>query len=256
MAATTTSSRPREVEAFLTALHDLPPYALTACEAWTVHDVGAHLAGIYEEVLRHVTAYAAHEPLTSTRGFEEREAAFKELSADELLATVEEFEAEMRRVIGTVLADDPDAELDWTGRRMRVKSFLTHLRSECALHRWDLLGDDETSWRNLGQFELLQHAVTAIGSGPIFARAVEAGIADGPAVTARVRTEGQPDLVVTTAPGKAEVDLAEPDGDAVITTDQAARLLLLWGRDPQPTTRLRSDAPDDAVHVRRLFAGY
>lgn len=257
MTTSTTSKRPQEAEAFLTALRELPPDALTACEAWTVHDIGAHIAGVYEEVVLHVTAFAEHEPLSRTRGFEEREARFRQMPADRLLATVDEYETRMRQQIDAVLADDPDAELDWTDRRMRVKAFLTHLRSECALHRWDLLGDDETSRESLGRYEFLEHAVTAIGAGPILAKGIAAGGADGPALTGRVRTEGERDLLVTMGDGAADLAVVEPDGDAVIETDQAARLLLLWGRDPQPATRLRAGRSDaQAVRVRRLFAGY
>jgi hypothetical protein len=49
------------------------------------------------------------------------------------------------------------------------------LHSECAIHGWDLRGDDDTSWRLLGQFELFKHAVTAIGTGAMTARGVAAG---------------------------------------------------------------------------------
>jgi uncharacterized protein (TIGR03083 family) len=257
MATTTTNQRPREAEAFLTALHDLSPDAPTACEDWTVHDVAAHVAGVYAEVLRHVTAYADGHPLSRTRGFEEREARFRALPADRLSSTVDEQETLLRHEIAAVLADDPGAELAWTGRRMRVASFPTHLRSECALHRWDLLGDDETSADLLGDNDLLEHAVTAIGAGPLLARGVEAGAADGPETTARVRTGGRPDLVVTLGQGAAGLAMADPAGDAVIVADQAARLLLLWGRAPSPATRVRTEGADaDALRVRRLFAGY
>lgn len=56
----TTTTRPAEAEELLTALQDLPPHAPTACPEWTVHDVGAHLAGAHEEVIRHVQAYAGN----------------------------------------------------------------------------------------------------------------------------------------------------------------------------------------------------
>jgi Mycothiol maleylpyruvate isomerase N-terminal domain len=177
--ATSAITRPNEVEAFLATLADTPPDAMTACDRWTTHDLGAHLAGTFEEVVRHLRAYADGHPLTSTRGFEEREAPFKLLSPDELLRTIERGDEQMRAEVATIVADDPDATLTWTRRQMRVDSFLTHLRSECAIHRWDMVGDDETSWRLLGSFDLFKHAITAIGSGPMSARGLATGAGDG-----------------------------------------------------------------------------
>lgn len=102
---------------------------------------------------------------------------------------------------------------------MRVDAFLTHLRSECAVHRWDIASDDDASRRLLGQFDLFKHAVTAIGSRPMTARGVAAGAAEGPPL--------------------------------------AARLLLLWGRTPQPPARAVITGPQaEALRVRRLLAGY
>ncbi|MGI5225534.1 maleylpyruvate isomerase family mycothiol-dependent enzyme [Actinoallomurus sp. CA-142502] len=131
------TDRPREAEAFLTALQDLPPNALSTCDTWTVHHIGAHLAGNHEEALRHVETYAQGSPLTSTRSVEEREPPFRELSGAALLKAVERYEERMRRAVAAVLADDPDAEPAWTGRPFKVGSFSSHMRNECAIHRWD-----------------------------------------------------------------------------------------------------------------------
>jgi hypothetical protein len=250
-------SRPAEVEAFLTALQDLPPHALTGCIEWTVHDVGAHLAGIYEEVVRHIEAFSEGRPLTTTRTFEEREARFKTFSPDELLATVDAGDQTMRTMIVGVLDQDPEAALAWTGRDIRVDAFLTHLRSECAIHRRDMVGDDETSGTLLREFALLKHAVTAIGAGPLCARGIAAGATDGPSLVARIRSPDLDDLVVTTTPGAAHLGLARQEGSATIEGDGAARLLLFWGRNPEPAIRLRAVGPQtDAVRLRRLFSGY
>ena len=255
--APSAAARPAEAEAFLTALQDTPPGALTACPEWTAHDIGAHLAGGYEEVIRHVRAYGESHPLTTTRSFEEREAPFKDLPPARLLAAVEHGEQTMRAEISAVLATQPDAVLAWTGRQMRVDAFLTHLRSECALHRWDLCGDDPASWDLLSQYNLLKHAVTAIGAGPMCARGIAAGAAQGPPLIARVRSDGHPDLLVTLGEGNAHLELTDPAGDADITTDQAARLLLFWGRTAQPAIRLHaSSGQPDTPRLRRLFSGY
>lgn len=229
---------------------------MTACSEWTAHDIGAHLAGAYEEVTRHVRAYGEGRPLAATRGFEEREAPFRRLPPAHLLAAIERGEERMRAEIAAVLSDDPDAVLAWTGRQMPLDAFLTHLRSECAIHRWDLLGDDDTSWELLGQFELLEHAFTAIGAGPMTARGVAEDPVECTPFVARLRSDGYPDLLISTHP-KIRVEEVQPESDATISTDQPARLLLAWGRTPHPATRLVAGSrQEDAVRVRRLFAGY
>lgn len=191
-------TRPAETEALLTALDRTEPGALTACGEWTARDLAAHLAAACDEIARHVHAYAEGQPLTRTRGFEEREAPFRELPPTELLAALD-----------------------------------------------------------LGNFDLLKHAVTAIGTGPMTARGVAAGAAEGPAFTARIRSEGHPDLVVGSGDSGVRLALADPENDAAVTTDQAARLLLLWGRTPQPPARVLITGPrGDALRARRLLAGY
>lgn len=249
-------SRPIEVEALLATLADTPPDAFTACDRWTTHDLEAHVAGAFEEVVRHLRAYADGSPLTSTRNFEEREAPFKLLSPDELQRTIEDRDEEMRAEIAAILAADPDATLTWTGRQMRVDSFSTHLRSECALHRWDVVGDDETSWELLGSFDLFKHAITAVGSGPMTARGLAAGAGDSEDCVVRIRAEGHPDLVVTVG-STPSLDLDPPRGEPTIVGDQAARLLFLWGRMPSPPGRLRlTGLADEAFRAKRLLSGY
>lgn len=46
---------------------------------------------------------------------------------------------------------------------MVVAIFVTHLRSELALHRWDVVGDAEISQSLLGRPELTNHAVAVLG---------------------------------------------------------------------------------------------
>lgn len=254
---TSASPRPAEIDALLAALQDTPPGAFTACAEWTAHDIAAHLSAACQEVTNHVRAYAEGHPLTTTRGFEEREAPFRELDYPRLLAALDREETTMRTEIEAVLSEEPDAVLTWTRRQMRVDAFLTHLRSESAIHRWDISGDDQTSHQLLGQYDLFKHAVTAIGSGPMTARGAAAGAAEGPPLTARLRSDGHPDLLVTAESSGVRLALAEPEGDATITADQAARLLLLWGRTPQPPTRAVITGPrPQAARVQRLLSGY
>lgn len=247
----TTIARPPEVVALLAVLHSTPPDALTSCVDWTVRNIAAHMAGTYEEVVRHVRAYATGDPLSSTRGFDEREAAYLDLPYAELLTAVERGDNAMRAAVGAVLDAEPDAELRWTGRQMSVGSFPTHLRSECALHRWDIVGDDEESARALGDVGLLEHAVTAIGAKPMTARGEAGGT-----WTAHLAAAGQPDLRVDVELGEVTLDLVPAVDDPAVAGDPAARLLTIWGRVPQPASRLRANDIVAARRLRHLFAGY
>lgn len=252
----TTIPRPAEVDAFLAVLGTTSPGALTACTMWTAHEVAAHLAAACDEVSAHLRAYGEGRPLTRTRGFEERERPYRALGLGALRRAFEQGEAQVRAEIAAIVDAEPDAVLAWTGRQMRVDAFLTHLRSECALHRWDLVGDDETSGALLGSFDLLQHAVSAIGAAPLTARGLATCGADGAPRSLRVRSEGHPDLVVGVGP-EPTLGLAESVGTPTLVADQAARLLLCWGRTPQPPSRIEvTGRVDDARRLRRLLAGY
>jgi hypothetical protein len=158
-------------------------------------------------------------------------------------------------VIGPLLDEQPEAELTWTGRTVRVAGFPTHLRSEDALHRWDIMGDDETSQELLSQQDLLAHAVSFIGL-PLLRRGLASGAGPGP-LLARVRSEGRDDLVVEANNGEAHLSLAPPEGPPTIFGDPAARLLLLWGRKPGPFYRLRAGSDRSAAYrAQALLAGY
>jgi uncharacterized protein (TIGR03083 family) len=245
----------RELSALLSTLDDCDPAALTSCAGWTVHHIAAHIAGNYEEVRRHVEAYAAGHPLAETRSWEEREPAWRALDHASLLRGVEREAERASSAVRTLLEADPDAELRWTGRTVRVSGFMTHMRSEDALHRWDIVGDDATSHTLLAQPELLRHAVTFIGR-PLTLRGLRAG-AGGEEFSARVRVSGSDDLVVEVVASDARLSIDHPAGEPTIEADAAARLLLLWGRKAAPFTRLRACAGEDAVgRVQLLLAGY
>jgi uncharacterized protein (TIGR03083 family) len=250
----TTATRPPETVALLDSLSEVGPRALTSCPGWSAHHIAAHVAGNHEEARRHVVAYGNGEPLASTRTFEEREAPLLKLRFDTLLARIEAEESGLLGAVDTVLAENPDATLRWTGRTVAVKGFPTHMRSESAVHRWDIAGDDATSWQLLSQPDLLAHAVAFIGR-PLLARGLSRAHAP---VAGRVRSPDADDLLVSVERGRdPRLEVTRPAGPAVIEADAAARLLLLWGRKAEPFHRLRADA--DAATVARLqtvLAGY
>src|SRR5581483_3151706 len=141
--------------------------------------------------------------------------------------------------VQAVLAADEGARLRWTNRTVKIAGFPTHMRSECALHRWHVAGDDDVRRQLLAQSDLLAHAVTFIGK-PLLLR----GLAGAPA----------PILGRDRAP---RLEITKQRGPAVLECDAAARLLLLWGRKAQPFHRLRADADDATVaRLQQLLSGY
>ena len=248
----TTSS---ELTALLTSLDDLGPTALSSCPGWNAHHLAAHIAGNYEEVRNHVEAFDAGQPLVRTRTWEEREEPFRRLGYAALVRRIESEAARASAITHLVLEQRPDAQLTWTSRTVAVSGFLTHMRSEDALHRWDLTGDDGTSHALLGQQDLLTHAVNFIGQ-PLLSRGRGAGAAQEPFV-GRVRSPSRDDLIVEARDGDAELAVGAQEGSSDIEGDPAARLLLLWGRKPTPFSRLAatSDGPI-APRLQALLAGY
>ena len=74
---------------------------------------------------------------------------------------------------------------------------------------------------------------------------------------ARVRSEGRDDLIVEASNGEAHLSVAPPQGPPTIHGDPAARLLLVWGRKPEPFCRLRTGHDRSAAYrAQALLAGY
>lgn len=249
--------RSSEAEAFLDSRQYTAPDVVSACEGWTAHEVTAHLAAAAAEVTRHLRPYLAGDAVPRTHTFEEREPAYRAMDDVALQRRLETEETQLRGVIGQVLARDPEAVIPWTGRTMAVAKFLPHMRNEFAVHRWDLVGDDDVSYRLLSQPELTQHAVDVLGE--ILLRAgrrrdprpdedFDVGLrtGDGPAVRVRVHD------------GSARLDLV-PDGAERphVEFDPAARTLFVWGRRPDSRGRARSHlAQPDLARLQALLAGY
>lgn len=257
MPITTTQHRPREVAAFLEACDTVPPTAVSACAGWTVHEVTAHLAAAAAEVSRHLAPWLAGEPVPATRTFEEREPAFRALPDAELLPRLADEEERVRGLLDQVLARDADAVIPWTGRRMAVAAFRPHLRNEFAVHRWDVVGDDDLGDELLAQPELTRHAVTQLG--PILVRRGAAHDPDpGVDFAVRLRAGTPDDVRLFVRGGTYGLELATDDADEPsIESDPAARTLVLWGRRPDRRGRIRSRLPQrDLARMQALLAGY
>jgi hypothetical protein len=113
-----------------------------------------------------------------------------------------------------------------------------HSRSEAAIHRWDIVGEDDVSTELLSQPELTAHAVKVLNRMPVLNESARAiGDRLNTSVEDKERkivlhSPGQPDVVFVAAAneGRLEVMPGEADDDAFLTLDPAQRLLTLWGR--------------------------
>jgi hypothetical protein len=122
--------------------------------------------------------------------------------------------------------------IEYTGWTMTADVLRRHSRSEAALHRWDLVGDDSTSIRLLSDPQLTQHAMSAFANMPILLEAqrwIDATFTSRPV---RLRSDAdQPDILVT--PGEGLTMVGRDDGPGVVLTMHPwERLQLLWGRVP------------------------
>lgn len=245
-----------ETQAFLEALDRLPPNALTACAGWTVHEITAHVAAGADEIARLFEAYGEGLPVPSTRTFEEREPEYRAMDDAALRRRLFTASVRMGSAMQSVFSREPDAVIPFTGQPMTAAAFAMHSRSECAIHRWDMVGDDEVSWKLLSQPEITNHAVNVLAP-MLFSRGCQASPAPAGGFAARIRAAGQPDLLVRRDDAGALLEFEPDDGSPAIETDAAARLLFIWGRRPGDPSRLRSGLPaGDRVRLQALLAGF
>ena len=247
----------READAFVAALEETVPDACCACAGWTAHELVAHLVAAAIEVALTLEAYGEGRPVPATRSFEEREAPWRARDAATLRRELPGALGRMSAALDAVLGADPDAVVPWTGRQMVVATFVTHLRSELALHRWDLVGDDERSMALLAQPELTVHAVSVLGR-PLLVRGSRSrdGFADRLRLT--LASPGRPDVVAVVDADGARLELGSTSAnEPMVICDPAARLLVIWGRRPGDPRRVR--APGGAAglgQLQGLLAGY
>lgn len=249
--------RSQEAEAFLDARQHFAAEAVSACEGWTAHEVTAHLAAAAAEVTRHLEPYLDGSPVPATRSFEEREAPYRAMTNTELLRRLEAEEHRAQVVIGQVLDREPNAAIPWTGRQMVVAKFVPHLRNEFAIHRWDIVGDDDTSTKLLSQPELTEHAVGVLGQ-ILLRRGRSRDPVPNEDFHLRLRAPGTPDVRVIVESGLATLQLPGTRADEpCVELDPAARTLLIWGRRPAGGGRVRSYVPQAMLaRLQALLSGY
>ena len=252
-----TTPRPPEAAAFLEVLDSTPPTTLSACVAWTAHEVSAHLAAGAAEVSRHLDPFLAGEAVPATRSFEAREAPYRAMDDRSLRQRLDTEEHKMRMLVDQVFAADPAAVVPWTGRQMPVAKFAPHMASEFAIHRWDLAGDSPDGL--LARPGLVEHAVGVLG--PLLLRRGAGRDPDrGEDFAARLRGDGQPDVRISVEAGSYRIGFAHDQQDAGepwLECEPAARLLVIWGRRPDRPVHVRSHmSPEMLLRLQAILAGY
>lgn len=230
-----------EGAAFLAAVDAVPPSSPTACAGWNAHYIAAHLAAGAKEIADLIDESVPGRASRPTRDFEERETPFRALPHDKLLHRLV---AENERKVAAwdaLSQRREDPAIEFTGTRVTVEEFKTHSRSESAIHRWDLLGDDDTATELLAQPELTTHAVKMLNRMQILKESAQAmgrraGEIDAAPVRIVFHSPNRRDVVLIASAESSRFELADGivEGDATVATDPANRLLVLWDGD-RPT---------------------
>lgn len=224
-----------EATAFLDTLQRSAPSARTACAGWTAHDLVAHLTAGAAEMADLTEAAAAGRAERATRDFATREAPYVAMPDDELRDRLVVEALRLNAAIEALRHDGTGVEttVPFAGRRLGPRELAMHGRSEAALHRWDLAGDDHISAELLAQPELTAHAVEVLntmldGSAEsVTARTTSAAITG---LRAGFAAPGHMDVVLVVEAGRARLELDEPRSRPCASADPATRLLALWGR--------------------------
>lgn len=236
-----------EFEAFHEALQGLPANSLTACAGWTAHEVVAHLTSGAELLVEQARAHLDGEPAPQVDDWAVRDLPYQALDDSELRQRLVAGEREMTELLTGFAPADVIPGLGWG---MPAGEIVLHMRQEFAVHRWDLVGDDPVGDKLLAQPELLGHSVRMLAGSLVAA-------GDGTDFSARLRSPGEPDLLVEVRDGKGQLTLADPDDSPAVESDPAARLLLLWGRLPNNPRRVRSGLPSaELLRLQRLFGTF
>jgi hypothetical protein len=244
-----------EVGEFIATLLATPPHRLTACRGWTAHELVAHLAAGAAEEADIIEAHFAGET-RPTRNFEEREPPYRALPdadlRDRLVAEAARLAVGLEK-----LSQGGDDRVAFTGREMSAADFANHSRSECSLHRWDLVGRDDVGWTMLSQPSLTKHAVGVLSAMSTLPEApVNRVHADERDVRVIMRSAPHDDVVVTIADATLTLGL-QPMSDIApdVELDAAARLLLLWGRR-EPSAPIDLHATGLAADVLAALFGW
>lgn len=246
----------RESEAFVSALQVSSSQSMTACVGWTAHELVAHVASGADAFARQIEAYLAGEPVPEFGSWQARELPLRAMPSDRLGEFLIQADKRMDAAFSTLLARDRSMAVDEIGWGLPIAELVNHMRQEYAIHRWDVVGDDDEGRELLSSPDLVRHSVELLSDSLLSGLSREDPSAEP--MTVRLRSEGSDDVVLTVDHGQGTLGLGKPvDAPDVITTDPASRLLLIWGRRPTPAARMSTTlAPERLARTQALLAGY
>lgn len=215
------------MRALIVSLSGAQPSAPTWCTGWSAHELTAHVTGAAEERANLIEEHLAGRPPRMTRSWEEREPPLRALPVDRLR---ERLPLEAARFEAAVARLNQGDTIEYTGWSMTAERLRMHSHSEAALHRWDLVGDDDVSVHLLAEPAMVTHALRVFDAIPALPEARRWVTSTQPVV---LRAGRQPDVVVV--PGKGVTTTAHGDG-LVVELESHELPLILWGRCP---SRLR-----------------
>jgi uncharacterized protein (TIGR03083 family) len=255
--AVTPSSPVSESDAFLEALDATPPDAVTACRGWTTHELIAHLASGADAFAAQVEAHLDGRPVPEFGAWDVREPPYRAMDDRTLRRRLVTAERRMSEQFAIMLDAAPAAAVPDVGWGLPVAELVTHMRQEFAIHRWDLVGDDEVGASILARPDLISHSVRLLG-GDLLKNGLRRDPRPAEPLLVRLRCPDEADLVLHVESGQGTLTFAEPtDAPNVLELDPAARLLVLWGRHPQGAHRLRSSlSPSDLGRLQEVLVGY
>ncbi|MGO9874066.1 MAG: maleylpyruvate isomerase N-terminal domain-containing protein [Acidimicrobiia bacterium] len=234
-----------------------PATRLTACRGWTAHELVAHLAAGAAEEADIIEAHLVGVP-RPTRGFEERESPYRAMPDAHLRDRLVEEAARLTVALGRLRHRERERVI-FTGRPMSEADFAMHSRSECTLHRWDLVGRDDVGWRMLAQPCLTKHALEVLTSmselGETAANRLARLCAERD-VRLIIRSAPHDDVVATVSDSALTLVLKPIDDTAAdVELDAAARLLMLWGRR-EPSAPVDVHAAGPAAEALEAMFGW
>jgi Mycothiol maleylpyruvate isomerase N-terminal domain len=232
--------------AFVDTLMSVDSQTPTACAGWSVQELTAHLAAGSAEIADLVELELAGGRARPTRDFEERERPYRSLSPKKLRRAF--FREALRATVAVErlsTADEGRRRVMFTGAALDAPTLTLHIESELVLHRWDIVGSDDTSIAALSDSRLGAHAAATVA-------AMQPNVfppRSGPPETVILRSPGATDVAVTGG-AVTTIELAPDLRDhPVVMCHPAVRTLLLWGRRPEQGTPEPVGDPEAVVAV-------
>lgn len=252
-----TAGRSPEILALLGTLQSIPGHAVTACQGWTTHEIIAHLTAGCVALADQAEAYGSGDPVPPFGSWLERDETYRRVDDSALRHQLDRAEIRMTTALTSLAENHPDRVIPGGGWGFTVTDLECHIRQEFALHRWDLIGDDDIGEKLLSQPAFAAHSVAHLTDW-LLARGLQADPKFGADFDVRIRGMAKDDVALRVRAGVGALEFAIPiDGVDMLYTDPAAGLLLIWGRRSSDSRRVLSVMPaDHLIRMTSLLSGF